>query len=262
MLIESNKKHIASLINLWHRVFGDDEEYIKLFFRKAYFNSDTFAITVDDEVVSALYLLKAEIKCDGNTYEGRYLYAAATLPEYRGKGLMSQLIKEAAEYAAGKNFDFIALVPASDSLYNYYERFGYKEAMYKYKLTVDCDTATMRAFREIDDFKEFFDIRNSAKDNMLSYDKVTSEYAFECLRFTGNRIFSIGDKAFYAENEELFIADENVGISDMFLRNLCGENEIYSNRPLKNAVKVRNGMVYALNRGLNNKEFNMNIALD
>ncbi len=263
MLIESNKKYISSLVSLWEKVFGDDEEYIKLFFRKAYFNSDIFAVTVGDDIVSALYLLKAEIKSDGETYKGRYLYAAATLPECRGKGYMAQLIREALDFANGEKLDFIALVPATDSLYGYYERFGFTEAMYKYKLEIVGDTATMRAFREIIDPKEFYGIRNSDQNNMLMYDEICTEYAFECLKFTGIRIYSISDKAYYAESEELFCADDaDLYESEMFLGNLCGESVIFSNIPFKNAEKVRNGMVYCLNYELKNKKFYMNIALD
>jgi GNAT superfamily N-acetyltransferase len=97
MLIQEKDKYISSLISLWHSVFGDETDYIKLFFKEAYFDSECFAEIIEDEPVSALYLLKCIIKCDGKIYRGRYLYAAATLPEYRGKGLMSKLMTVSAE---------------------------------------------------------------------------------------------------------------------------------------------------------------------
>lgn len=263
MLIKPDEKYIPSLVSLWHKVFGDDEEYINLFFKNAYFHSDTFAEIIGGEVVSALYLLNADIKSGGKAYKGRYLYAAATLPEYRGKGYMAKLINEALSYAEEENLDFIALVPADDGLYGYYERFGFKEAMYKYRLHLYGGTATMRAFREISDPKEFYDIRNSYQGNMLIYDDIISEYAFECMKFAGSRVFSISDKAYYAEGEEVFFADtDSYNISEVFLRNLCGETEIFSNMPLNGAEKIRNGMVYCRNENLKNKEFYMNIALD
>ena len=91
MLIETKDKYIDSLIKLWNKVFGDDEDYIKLFFKDAYYDCECFAEIYDDEVVSAFYLLKCIIKLDGKIYNGRYLYAAATLPEYRNKGLMGKV---------------------------------------------------------------------------------------------------------------------------------------------------------------------------
>ena len=57
-------------------------------------------------------------------------------------------------------------------------------------------------------------------------------------------------------------AKDSYNISEVFLRNLCGETEIFSNMPLNGAEKIRNGMVYCRNENLKNKEFYMNIALD
>ena len=260
MLIEEKDKFIPSLINLWQRVFGDEREYIELFFRKAYFDSECFAEIADDETVSALYLLKSVIKCGGKIYRGRYLYAAATLPEYRGKGLMARLIKEALEYAKNENLDFIALVPADDGLYDYYGRFGFSEAMYKYKYLHQNDTATMRVYREINDSEEFCKIRGSADCDMLIYSDICNEYAFECLHYSGTRIFYLSDNAYYAEGEELFCSERETAMN--LINNLSGESVIYTNCPLDKAEKIRNGMIYYLNNELIDKEIYMNIALD
>ena len=260
MLIEQKDEYIQSLINLWHEVFGDEREYIELFFSEAYYDSECFAEMVDDEIVSALYLLKCVIKCSGKIYRGRYLYAAATLPEYRGKGLMSKLIDEAQIYADRENFDFIALVPADDGLYDYYSRFGFTENMFKYRYLIEKDTATMRAYREINDAEEFSRIRNSADCDMLIYDDACSKYAFRCLSYSGVRVFYLSDNAYYAEGEELLCADTETALN--LINNLSGERVIYTNRSVENSEKIRNGMVFCLNDELRNKEIYMNIALD
>ncbi len=260
MLIKSDEKYIPSLIKLWHEVFGDDEEYIKLFFKETYFDSECFGEIIDGEVVSALYLLKCNIKCDGKIYQGRYLYAAATLPSHRGKGIMTSLIDEAIGYCGLTGLDFIALVPASDSLYDYYSRFAFKEAMYKYRFALSNECVTLRAYREIENADEFYKIRSSA-DGVLFYGKPGSDYAFECLGFSHNKIISVGEESFYIDGEELFIGGDEGAVAN-FLSSLPGKNVIYSNKPLLNAEKVRNGMLYCFNNELKNKEFYMNIALD
>ena len=260
MLIKEKDKYIPSLINLWHKVFGDEREYIELFFGDAYFDSECFAEIIDGEAVSALYLLKCIIKCGGKIYHGRYLYAAATLPEYRGKGLMSKLIKEAQNYALGENLDFITLVPANDGLYGYYSGFDFVEAMYKYRLNIDNDTATMRAYREIVDGEEFTKIRNSAECDMLIYDDICNKYAFQCLAYSGTRVFYLSDDSYYAEGEELLCCNKESAVN--LINNLSGESVIYTNCPLGKAEKIRNGMIYYLNDEFKNKEIYMNIALD
>ena len=260
MLIKDKEKYTESLVALWNKVFGDEEEYIRLFFGDTYYDSECFAVTVNDEVVSALYLLKSRIRCDGRIYNGRYLYAAATSPEYRGKGLMSQLIDEAKAYAEAEKLDFIALVPASDSLYGYYSSFDFIEAMYKYKYQVTEDYATMRAYREISLGEEFVKIRNSAECDMLIYNDICNKYAFECLRYSGTRVFYLSDNAYYAEGEELLCCDKESAMN--MINNLSGEAVIYTNLPLKKAEKIRNGMIYYINDEFKNKEIYMNIALD
>ena len=260
MLIKSEDKYVSSLIKLWNKVFGDDEDYIKLFFKNAYYDCNCFAEIVGDEVVSAFYLLKCNIKYGGKIYSGRYLYAAATLPEYRGKGLMAKLISEAQEYIKAENLGFIALVPAQDSLYDYYGRFGFKEAMQKYKLTVANKTATMRAYREITDSGEFCKIRASVDCNMLNYSDIGNAYAFDCLSFCGTRVFYLGDNAYYAEGEELLCSDKETAVN--LINNLCGESTVYTNCSIDSAEKIRNGMIYTVKNNIEFIDIYMNLALD
>ncbi|MBQ7294933.1 MAG: GNAT family N-acetyltransferase [Clostridia bacterium] len=262
MLIKADEKYIPSLIKLWNEVFGDDEKYIRLFFKKLYFLSECFAIIENEEIISAFYLLKCSIKYDGKIYKGRYLYAAATLPTHRGKGLMSALLNESIEYSRKEKLDFIALVPAGDSLYDYYGRFGFIESMYKYKYSTNRSCVTLRGYHEIDEVTGFCKIRNSA-DNMLIYDDNGLEYAFDCLKFSDNKIICAGEKSYYIDGEELFIGDYEDKDSVMnFLSSLGGERTIFSNRPYDDCEKIRNGMLYTFNEELKNKEIYMNIALD
>ena len=260
MLIESKNEYTDSLVELWHKVFGDDEKYIKLFFKEAYYDSDCFAEISDGKIVSAFYLLKCIIKYDGKIYNGRYLYAAATLPEYRGEGFMAKLIKEAQDYIKDNDIDFIALVPASDSLYDYYGRFGFKEAMYKYKYSVNHETATMRAYREIMDSNEFCRIRSLSGENMLVYNDIGNAYAFDCMKYWDTRVFYINENSYYAEGEELLCSDNETAVN--FINNLCGESTIYTNCKIAGAEKIRNGMIYALDDTVDFKDIYMNIALD
>ena len=261
MLIEQKDKYISSLINLWHKVFGDETDYIRLFFKEAYYDSECFAVNISDETVSGLYLLKCIIKYDGKIYRGRYLYAAATLPQYRGKGYMSQLIKEALDYAKKEKLDFIALVPADDGLYGYYSGFGFREAMYKYKLSITNKGKCLGELREINP-DGFYSIR-SLGDNMLIYEKISSDYSFDCLKYSGNKIYLIDDKSYYIKDEELFCADGFlVDTADKLMIGTDSEIEIYTNCVTDDAEKIRNGMIYCLNNELENKEIYMNIALD
>ena len=259
MLIKSENKYITTLTDLWYEVFGDSKEYIDLFFRKAYYDCDCFAEFDGDKIISAFYLLKSSIRFEGETYDGRYLYAAATLPEYRGKGLMSKLIKEAIAYGEKEKLDFIALVPANDGLYDYYGRFGFKESMYKYMAKID---RKIKAVGPIDDAENFGKIRNTSSCNMMVYNKIGTEYAFDCLKFYDTDILCISDSIFYAEGEELFVGDSALYPDDIFGESKEDSETIYTNYPFTDAVKIRNGMIYNFRNDIKFKDIYMNIALD
>lgn len=261
MLINPDKKYIPSLTRLWHYVFGDEEAYIDLFFKKAYFDSECFAEIKDGEVISAFYLLKSHVRIGGKIYHGRYLYAAATDKDFRGRGIMSKLLCEAESYVRGKELDFIALVPAEDSLYDYYGRFGYKQLMYKYKIKNIC-----RQIEDVNSTKvitkpDFYKYRSDNSCDMLFYNRTISNYAYDCLGYFDKRVAFLSDKSYYINSQELFCGDGDEKVCTELLKSL-DTGLVFSNCDLGLGEKIRNGMVLPINSQLENKEIYMNIALD
>ena len=57
-----------------------------------------------------------------------YIYAVATDPEYRGRGIASKLLAEALQIAekSGK-YDLAALIPSSTESKRLYERLGFED---------------------------------------------------------------------------------------------------------------------------------------
>lgn len=263
MYIDSHEKYIPSLTKLWHEVFLDDKEYIDIFFKKAYFDSECLAHMDKGEIVSSLYLLKSHISSGGKIYHGRYLYAAATNKDFRGRGLMSQLIFEAETLVRDKGLDFIALVPAEESLYDYYSRFGYKTSMYKYLIRQSPKEGLEALNGKIKSKAEFYNDRKSNKCDMLFYDEVISDYAYDCLSFIGEKVISLGEKSHYINSQELFCGDGDEDICSLAPEKLAANYKpIFSNYHFNLGEKIKNGMILPINKQLENKEIYMNIALD
>lgn len=264
MQIKPDEKYIIPLTKLWQEVFGDDEEYISLFFKRAFFDSECFAYAENEEIISALYLLKSNISYCGKIYRGRYLYAAATAEKYRGRGLMSCLISEAEAYVRSQELDFIALVPADESLYDYYKRFSYEPLMYKYCINLDdcCDVnGTKDLVAKTKD--EFYLNRKSTSCDMLFYDRVISDYAYDCLSFCGQKVISLSDKSYYINSQELFCGDgDEKSCLDALKTLKLHDKYVFSNCDFGYGEKAKNGMLLAVNDELKNKEIYMNIALD
>ena len=55
-----------------------------------------------------------------------YIYGIAAFQKCRNQGIGSKLIRFAIEYLQVQGYQVIALVPAEESLFPYYERFGFR----------------------------------------------------------------------------------------------------------------------------------------
>ncbi len=110
-----------SIIELWAEVFGDSEDDIRFFLQNCK-NKSCLGYYKDGHLVSMLFLIDCEY-CGKN---GAYIYAVCTKKAFRNAGFSSALI----EKAKSQNYDFLWLIPANDSLFGFYERFGFKTKLY------------------------------------------------------------------------------------------------------------------------------------
>jgi predicted acetyltransferase len=93
------------------------------------------------------------------------MYACCTLPAYRGKGFMSVLIEESFQLATERGIEFLVLVPAEPSLYDYYSKFGFETKFYKKSAVLSRDY--LAAFSKKADLTgafnlDVFDVRQTA----------------------------------------------------------------------------------------------------
>lgn len=105
--------------NLYRTVFRDpDTKFEDLLFDNCFCYCHT--LEVQNKMVSMLFMLPIEVKFADKSIKGAYLYAAATDLEHRKKGYMSKLIESLI-----KEYDFVLLRPANDSLISYYAKLGF-----------------------------------------------------------------------------------------------------------------------------------------
>ena len=122
MIIDAPKREqISELRALWKEAFGDTDDFLDVFFDKIFSFSRCRCVIEDGKVSAALYWFDCE-------YEKRkvaYLYAIATLTEYRGRGLCSALMADTHEHLKKCGYSLSMLVPASKDLFSFYEKLGY-----------------------------------------------------------------------------------------------------------------------------------------
>ena len=97
---------------------GEPEAFTKALFDR-YFPDHARVICEGGKPVSMLFSIPSPIQLESETLDARYLYAVATHPDHRGKGLAKRLLAaEAAEHP-------VFLRPMSPSLFDFYAKAGY-----------------------------------------------------------------------------------------------------------------------------------------
>ena len=106
-------------LTLYREAFGEED----LEFENALFDicfKYCKFIKEENKIISMLFLLPTVLETETQKIESYYIYAAATLKEYRGKGYMAKLL----ESIKAKNPIFLR--PANDGLIKFYEKFGFQ----------------------------------------------------------------------------------------------------------------------------------------
>ena len=121
-----------SLRSLWKVVFGDTDAFLDNFFSIAYSPERCSYYEQDGEAICALYWFDC-------TYDGgklAYIYAVATHPDHRSKGLASRLMEETHSRLKSQGYAGAVLKPAK-GLFPFYQRLGYETCGYVSRFTAE-----------------------------------------------------------------------------------------------------------------------------
>lgn len=230
MIEIATEKEIAQLKDVWRSSFGDYDDYINLFMKNRLASSVPLVCKVDGKIVSVLYLLSGGVRFKNKVLSAEYVYAAATLPEYRGKGYMAELLQEARKFSEAKGSDLICLVPASESLFSFYEKFGYTTVFKSRRIEIEnigfnqvSDTDFVFEIDRDFDTKQVLDCRNSVfnEEGTFIWDENALKYAIdECLFNDG--YFAVCRKNGKICGYALYYTDDHM----IQLAELCAEKAV------------------------------------
>ncbi|MBO5778961.1 MAG: GNAT family N-acetyltransferase [Clostridia bacterium] len=139
ILRRSTPADLPALQALWQQVFGDPPAFTGRFYET--FGADAAIVAEEDEkVVAMIHPLPVALAQNGTYSFGVYIYALATAPDYRGRGIASRLLTEAETAPltastlaleagltnrSGNTPAFSLLIPGEESLFAYYRSRGY-----------------------------------------------------------------------------------------------------------------------------------------
>ena len=117
------------LLTLYRACFPeDDPQFWNWVFDNLYAPENTLNVRENGTIIASLQMIPYKMQLKDRLFAAHYIYAASTLPEKQGKGLMAGLLARAAEEGRKRGHDFSVLITQEDSLLDYYARFGYRPA--------------------------------------------------------------------------------------------------------------------------------------
>ena len=106
----------------------DDPQFWNWVFDNLYAPENTLNVRENGRIVASVQMIPCKLQLQDELFAAHYIYAASTLPEKQGRGLMADLLAQAAEEGRRRGHDFSVLITQEDSLLDYYARFGYRPA--------------------------------------------------------------------------------------------------------------------------------------
>ena len=113
---------------LWKLAFGDSDAYLDNFYDH-YYRPERVVVLEEDGVVRSMtaWFDTAFVVPGQGEYRTAYLYAVATHPDCRGRGLAAKLLAGADGYFRSLNIPAVTTVPAESSLHNFFGANGFRE---------------------------------------------------------------------------------------------------------------------------------------
>lgn len=188
------EKDINALKQMWQSVFLEDEEVTEYFFENIFADVVTPVIRIDGEIVSSLFLLNCKI----GEIIGKCVYCAMTKYTHRGKGYMKKLLDFSYSWCKENGYDFLSLVPAEKSLFEYYAKCGFAPFGVRRTHTIN---------GEVPQIKEKLEF-----ENVLSFDNKLYEYwKISCIHY-GGKIYDFG---LVFDDENVIIRNANGNFADI-----------------------------------------------
>lgn len=272
----SNAQNIdkQDIKSLWIKSFGDYPVAVDLFLDKVFDPDRAFVATVDGKLCSMLFLLPCKI-CNKNAH---YLYAACTDVDFRKLGIMSRLIKFALNQARNIGDNYSVLLPANDSLYDFYLKFGYQKALQIKTCNIRVtDISTVADIYPNSDF-DYLSCRNKYFDgrcNFLKFPQNIVEFAVAVNSIYGgqtvvyNNSYAIVSAPYNGTRTVTeFVSDskEARAIVEQIFINCSADNYIFrlnvKDENFKNCITKDFGMILSLDNSVIPSNLYIGLTLD
>ncbi|HBG5343418.1 TPA: GNAT family N-acetyltransferase [Clostridioides difficile] len=132
----AKEEEIESVKAIWSYCFNDTESFMKYYFSDKYKPKNTVVALDEGKIISSLQLNQYKLLLNNKVYNTSYVVGVSTLPEGRGAGYMSKVIKFTLNELYKKGQLVSILMPID---YRLYRRFGYEHCYDQIEYTINTD---------------------------------------------------------------------------------------------------------------------------
>ncbi|HHT65776.1 MAG: GNAT family N-acetyltransferase [Caldicoprobacterales bacterium] len=113
----------SQIKDLWSYCFDDTPKFIDFFFQSCYQPENTLVVVEDGKIQSCLQLLPYRMMLREREVSVPYIVGVSTWPEFRGQGMVRQLLQFAHEILQERNIHLSILLPFQ---YDFYRKYGWE----------------------------------------------------------------------------------------------------------------------------------------
>lgn len=182
---------------LFDRVFGENKMWNRWFFREVNRPEMLRQITSHDDntLQASLHLMDYTMAFEGNTIPVNYIFGAMTAPEYRGRGLMSGLMRDTLVESRERGDVFCCLVPAHRHLFFYYRKFGFSTVFYidEERYTSIHRFNAVSGYEEVPADFELYDMLQRSNGGRILHSELQYRQLKEDLAMSGGGVKAVAD---------------------------------------------------------------------
>ena len=125
------KEDLNDLKEMWKLSFGDPDSFIDLYFQSRDWLTETAVVLEDGKAVSMVTMIPVDLVDEsGMMCSASMIYAVATHPGFQKRGFSGHLIGFCNDYLQSNGVTATLLVPASEDLFRFYGKHGYRNRFY------------------------------------------------------------------------------------------------------------------------------------
>ena len=102
---------------IWKEIFGDPDSFTNWFFQNRFYPEYSACAEENGQIAAIMHAMPLPIKFDSRIYSGAILGGVATLPLYRGRGLMKKLMAFELENLRALGIQLLTHTPVNPAVY-------------------------------------------------------------------------------------------------------------------------------------------------